>query len=339
MKNSIILATLTISGLAVSLAGCATGPFAQTETPDDEFFEAIQVVEQAERPVEIVETAAVLPLPGQLKPAPDTPSLRPDRGASPMEATRRGTEQARIEPSEEGFINAVQVYPYTEGALYRLYASPGQVSDIALQPGEELISVSAGDTVRWVVGDTSSGGPQGQRSHVLVKPTQSGLATNLMIATDRRVYNHDLESTSQSYMAALSWRYAQDELEQIKSRNNRAVRQEQQTIERGLTIDDLNFDYRIDGDNPDWKPLRVFDDGTKVFIQMPGNIAQTDAPPLFVLGRRNQTQLVNYRVQGNYYIVDRLFQRAEMRLGEKDQTVVRISKGRAPPIAIFGGRR
>ena len=141
MKNSIVIATLTISGLAVSLAGCATGPFAQTETPDDEFFEAIQVVEQAERPVEIVETAAVLPLPGQLKPAPDTPSLRPDRGASPMEATRRGTEQARIEPSEEGFINAVQVYPYTEGALYRLYASPGQVSDIALQPGEELISV------------------------------------------------------------------------------------------------------------------------------------------------------------------------------------------------------
>ena len=72
---------------------------------------------------------------------------------------------------------------------------------------------------------------------------------------------------------------------------------------------------------------------------MPDNLAQTDAPPLFVLGRRNQTELVNYRVQGNYYIVDRLFQRAEMRLGEKDQTVVRISKGRAPRIAIFGGRR
>ena len=334
MKNSIVIASL-----AVSLAGCATGPFAQTETPDDEFFEAIQVVEQAERPVEIVETAAVLPLPGQLKPAPDAPSLRPDRGASPMEATRRGTEQARIEPSEEGFINAVQVYPYTEGALYRLYASPGQVSDIALQPGEELISVSAGDTVRWVVGDTSSGGPQGQRSHVLVKPTQSGLTTNLMIATDRRVYHLDLESTSQSYMAALSWRYPQDELEQIRNRNDRATRQERQTVERGLTIDDLNFDYRIDGDNPEWKPLRVFDDGAKVFIQMPDNLAQTDAPPLFVLGRRNHTQLVNYRVQGNYYIVDRLFQRAEMRLGEKDQTVLRISKGRAPRFAIFGGGR
>ena len=121
MKNSIVIASL-----AISLAGCATGPFAQTETPDDEFFEAIQVVEQAERPVEIVETASVLPLPGQLKPAPDTPSLRPDREASPMEATRRGTEQARIEPSEEGFINAVQVYPYTEGALYRLMPRRGR---------------------------------------------------------------------------------------------------------------------------------------------------------------------------------------------------------------------
>ena len=159
-----------------------------------------------------------------------------------------------------------------------------------------------------------------------------------MIATDRRVYHLDLESTSQSYMAALSWRYPQDELEQIRNRNDRASRHERQIVERGLTIDDLNFDYRIEGDSPDWKPLRVFDDGTKVFIQMPENIAQTDAPPLFVLGRRNQTQLVNYRVHGNYYIVDRLFQRAEMRLGERNQTVVRISKARAPRIAIFGGR-
>ena len=97
-------------------------------------------------------------------------------------------------------------YPYTEGALYCLYASPGQVSDIALQPGETLVSVSAGDTVRWVVGDTSSGSGNDTRTHILVKPVASGLTTNLMIATDRRTYHLELTSLETSYMAALSWR-------------------------------------------------------------------------------------------------------------------------------------
>lgn len=320
-----------IAALGATLTACAVGP---TPEPSGSYFKAIELVEDAPLPVEIVETTAILPLPGQLKPVPEkgqddatTPHL------SPEEAMRKGVEDARMEPSEDGFINAIQVYPYTQGALYRLYASPYQVTDIALQPGEELISVSAGDTMRWVVGDTTSGGPEGRRAHVLVKPISEGLSTNLMIATDRRVYHLDLESTDSSYMAALSWRYPQDELTRLKARNEQAVRRERQTVERGLTIDDLNFKYRLDGDAPDWKPLRVFDDGAKVFIQMPESLQETDAPPLFILGRDGKTQLVNYRINGNYYVVDRLFERAELRLGEKDQTIVRITR------AEGGGRR
>lgn len=306
--------------LAALLSGCASYPVAE----DDNFYEAIEVVEDAELPVEIVETVEALPLPGQMKPAPDA-SKAPKAG-SPEETIRKGSRQARIEPSLDGYMNAVQVFPYTEGALYRLYAAPGQVSDIALQPGETLISVSAGDTVRWVVGDTSSGGPEGERAHVLVKPIASGLSTNLMIATDRRTYHLELESTDGSYMAALSWRYPQDELTELRVRNGRAKSRDQQTIARGLTLADLNFDYRIDGDRPDWRPVRVFDDGRHVFIQMPARIATTDAPPLFVVGAKGHAQLVNYRMRGQYYIVDRLFSRAELRHGEKNQTVVRITK-------------
>jgi len=330
MKTSFITA-----GVALALGGCATGTLGDNTT-DANFFKAIALVEEEERPIEIVETATVLPLPGQLKPVP-TPSLKRGPAETPEEAMERGAQEARIEPSEDGFMNAVQIYPFTEGALYRLYASPGQVSDIALQPGEKLISVSAGDTVRWVVGDTTSGSPRGEQAHVLVKPISKDLATNLMIATDRRVYHLELESTDSSYMAALSWRYPQDELAQLKTRNQRAERVARQTIDRELTIDDLNFDYRIEGDNPAWRPVRVFDDGRKVFIQMPAGIRQTEAPPLFILGGRNRTQLVNYRVRGNYYIVDRLFERAEMRLGEKDQTIVRIEKGETRRVSLFRG--
>ncbi|HRX38236.1 MAG: P-type conjugative transfer protein TrbG [Parvularculaceae bacterium] len=311
------------ASLAALLTACETNraPSQETYVPAVAAFD-----DETTLPVEIVETPKALPLPGQLKAIPSPSQKSKAAPATPEDAIAEGAKKARIEPSLNGYINAVQVYPYTEGALYRLYAAPGQVSDIALQPGETLISVSAGDTVRWVVGDTSSGGPEGERAHILVKPIAPALSTNLMIATDRRVYHLELSSTDGAYMAALSWAYPQDELDGLRARNRNALARDERTIAKGLALGDLNFSYRIEGDKPDWRPVRVFDDGRQVYIQMPAAIATTDAPPLFVVGRKGGAELVNYRVKDNYYIVDRLFSRAELRHGEKNQTVVRIVK-------------
>lgn len=339
------------SALALTTA-CATTDTSLPPIDESAFKPALAVTEDKTRPVEIVETAVPLPLPGQMMPVGARVTTNPDGSVtrtytrtvrtpsvSPTKAIEQGRSSALIEPSVDGYVNAIQVYPYTEGALYRLYASPGQVSDVALQPGETLVSVSAGDTVRWVVGDTISGSGNTARAHVLVKPISAGIRTNLMIATDRRTYHLELESTEGGYMAALSWRYPRDELADLTSRNTRALTREASSIERGLTLEGLNFDYRMSGDNPDWKPVRVFDDGRQVFIQMPEEISTTDMPPLFVLGEEGDAELVNYRVRSNYYVVDRLFRAAELRLGEKNQTVVRISKGarRTGLAAIFGG--
>ncbi|WP_205967374.1 P-type conjugative transfer protein TrbG [Aquisalinus luteolus] len=316
-------------------------------------------------PARIVETPVPLPLPGQMKAIGVAASLSSENGtvrpastatgstaksssapastatgpATPIEAIAEGREGALIEPSVDGFVNAIQVYPYMEGALYRLYGSPGQISDIALQPGEALVSVSAGDTVRWVLGDTLSGAGEAARAHVLVKPVAPDIRTNLMIATDRRTYHLDLVSTGEGYMAALSWRYPADALATMVAQNERARAREAGTITRGLALDALDFDYRLSGDSPDWKPVRVFDDGRQVFIQMPRDIAASDMPPLFVLGSDGEAELVNYRVRGRYYVVDRLFTAAELRLGEKDQTVVRISRParQSALAALFGG--
>ena len=321
---------------ALSLLGaCSTTGADLAPLEDADFVAAIVDTDTAERPVVLVETIEPLPLPGQMKPfAPSDTDPVP-----PREAIERGASEARIEPSVDGYVNAIQIYPYTEGALYRLYAAPGQVSDIALQPGETLVSVSAGDTVRWVVGDTISGSGASSRAHILVKPIAGGLSTNLMIATDRRTYHLELESTEAAYMAALSWRYPQDELEDLIAQYGRAASREATAVTAGLSLADLDFDYHLSGDQPDWRPVRVFDDGSKVFIQMPEDLSATDAPPLFVLSASDEAELVNYRVRGRYYIVDRLFAAAELRLGEAPQTVVRITKGakRSGLAALFGG--
>lgn len=126
-------------------------------------------------------------------------------------------ERARFEPERDGFVNAIHVYPYLPGGFYRLYASPGQVSAIALEPGETLVSAAAGDTLRWVLGDTVSGAGSARRVHMLVKPVLDVIATNLVIATDRRVYHLELEATPETYMASVSWTYPQGSIRPIST--------------------------------------------------------------------------------------------------------------------------
>src|SRR3546814_1764719 len=98
--------------------------------------------------------------------------------------------------------------------LFRsVYAAVGRVTVIALQPGEELVTVAAGDTVRWIVGDTSSGNGADLRVNVLVKPIRSGLKTNLVITTSRRTYLLELSSTEKTWMASVSWEYPRDRMQ------------------------------------------------------------------------------------------------------------------------------
>lgn len=231
---------------------------------------------------------------------------------------------ATIEPAAQGFLNAVQVYPFAEGAIYHVITAPGRVTDIALQPGETLVAVASGDTVRWVIGDTTSGSGTERRTHVLVKPFSAGLATNLVITTDRRSYHIALTSIPRTAMAALSWTYPQDALIALKRAT--AAAEAAAPVAAGIAVEQLHFNYAVSGDRPSWRPLRAFDDGRQTFIEFPATLGVGEAPPIFLLDTKGEAQLVNYRVKGRFYVVDRIFDVAELRLGTKNQQVVRISR-------------
>lgn len=249
---------------------------------------------------------------------------------SPTELRVRAANRAATrEPVTGGYLNAVQVYPYSDGVIYHVLTAPGQVTDIALQPGETLGAVAAGDTVRWVIGDTTSGSGDTKRTHVLVKPFTSGLSTNVIITTDRRTYHLTLTSTDRTAMSAMSWTYPADQLIALKAAADQA--RVAAPVASGLAIDQLRFDYIISGDQPAWRPLRAFDDGLQTFIEFPATLGVGEAPPLFLVDGKGMASLVNYRVQGRYYVVDRLFDVAELRLGLKHQDIVRISRGAKMP--------
>ena len=253
------------------------------------------------------------------------PSARCSPPPSPAELrVRAANRRATLEPSTGGYLNAVQVYPFSEGTIYHVFTAPERVTDIVLQPGETLGAVAAGDTVRWVIGDATSGGGDTKRTHVLVKPFTAGLSTNLVITTDKRTYHLALTSTDRAAMSALSWTYPQDQLIALKAAAERA--RAEQPVAVGLQVDQLHFNYAISGDQPAWRPLRAFDDGQQTFIEFPPNLGVREAPPLFLVDSKGTASLVNYRVEGRFYVVDRIFDAAELRLGLKHQDIVRIAR-------------
>jgi type IV secretion system protein TrbG len=317
-------AMLLLIAALCAAQGCATKPGPAPEIQLDEPVEAVQASESP-APMEVVAIPQPLPLPEQLKPVAEDIEYWPKpEAASVPDRVEQANKEARVTPTREGYVNAIQVWPYSEGALYQLYASPGRVTVIALQQGEELVTVSAGDTVRWIVGDTASGTGVNLRVNILVKPIRSGLKTNLVITTNRRTYLLELSSTERTWMASVSWDYPADRMLALQKQAQRA--DAAAPVDTGMTLERLKFRYEITGGSPSWRPLRAFDDGEKVYIQFPAGIAQGELPPLFVIGAQGDGQLVNYRFRSPYYIIDRMFGAAELRIGRDKTQIVRIQR-------------
>jgi type IV secretion system protein VirB9 len=285
------------------------------------------------KPPEISYDVDVPPLPappvaGDDKPRPlhIPPLWRPAFGgksggkeeAEPTDRIEAANSAARVEPRKKGYFNAAQVYAFSPGALYQVYAAPGQITDIMLEDGEQLTGsgpIAAGDTVRWVLDNSESGNGETRRVHILAKPTRSGIETNLVVNTDRRTYLIELRSREKPYMPSVSWYYPQARPEKVALGPLTPVLPDEAL---------RHYRYRIEGDNPPWRPLNAYDDARKVYIEFAIGIIQGEMPPLFILGQDGKTELVNYRAYQNILIVDRLFAAAELRLGGEHQQKVRI---------------
>ena len=283
------------------------------------------------KPPQISYDASVPPLPAvpaavtddRPRPIHIPPAWTVARGGTaagtPTARVENANAAARVQPRREGYYNSIQIYPWSDGALYQVYAAPGQITNIALEPGESLTGagpIAAGDTARWIIGDTESGSGVMRRVHILVKPSRPDITTNLVVTTDRRVYMLELRSGEKPYMPAVAWAYPQQPAGQ---------RQAVPTTPVIPAVAARNYRYGLTGDNPAWKPVAVYDDGRRVYVEFPRGIVQGEMPPIFVLGADGEAQIVNSRIHQHILIVDRLFGAAELRLGSGNrQQVVRI---------------
>jgi len=233
-----------------------------------------------------------------------------------------------------------QLYPYGEGPEPVIDCEPLRSTDLQLQAGETITDVVMGDSERWQATPAASGDPRNPVPHVAIKPQVPGIKTNLAIYTTRHIYHLILRSRPGHSVEEVEFYYPDELLAAMKDADE-AAKHEQQSqqdpsdgriVVASLKSTDpaaLNFSYKIDGPNAPWRPLRAFDDGTHVYIQMPPGMKTSDAPALLV-GAADGNQMVNYRVRGNYYVVDRLFESAVLVAGvgrEQDRVTVAYTGG------------
>ncbi|MEX3547691.1 MAG: P-type conjugative transfer protein TrbG [Burkholderia sp.] len=262
------------------------------------------------------------------------PTLTPQEKAAIAIAERWKTASA----------NGMKPVPGPDGSIRFLFGAQQpsivcavlQVCDVALQAGEQVNSINLGDTARWTVEPAVTGSGPGEVQHLIIKPMDVGLETSLVVTTNRRTYHFQLRSHRTQYMPQVAFTYPEDALAKWDAIKTRDVKEKQErTIpQTGEYLGDLSFAYEVTG-SASWKPVRVYNDGTKTIIQMPNTMQQTEAPTLLVVRKDGglftdaETVMVNYRVQGDRYIVDTIFDKAVLIAGVgSGQDRVTITRGK-----------
>lgn len=274
------------------------------------------------------------------------PSLSP-LSAAKVKLTPRENEAVSISRSWQnnrampthGMEGAV-VFGFGE-TLPSIICAPLFVCDVQLQPGELVNDIMIGDSVRWKISPAASGTGPSKTTHVLIKPADTGLTTNLVITTDRRVYVLKLVSQPKEWMARVAFTYPEEQraewenflaAQRAEAATRAAVASEARratTLPTGESIQRLDFGFEVKGDKPSWRPVRVYSDGRKTYIEFPETLRDQEAPALVAVGEDNKPEIMNYRVDGDRYVVDQVVQRVALISGVgRRQVKVEIQRAR-----------
>lgn len=306
MKNSAVSrARLSIlaKGISFGIAlSCAQAAFAAPVVP------AIESAGGHENP----QTSPVA-MPAHLNITP-LPIPRPAVMASGM--SERFLQNPKAIPAEGSNGQVTFVFGQS---VPTITCAPLRICDISLEPGEVINGApQMGDTVRWQVAPAVSGEGDDKITHVIIKPTDVGLDTNMVIPTNRRTYYLRLVSDKKDFVTSIGFTYPDTQAKQWAAYQAQQAKKAAVVVDKpAVSVDQLDFNYTVNRDKgKGMVPVRVFNDGQKVFIQMPRDMQE--APALFIVGQDGKHQLVNYRLRDGYFIVDRLFDQAVLIAGVGD---------------------
>ncbi len=245
--------------------------------------------------------------------SPEKEVSKKEEEETPSATVYNKVQKFTVLPKKETFSGGAVVYNYIDNRIYKLFLAPRKLTEISFEPGETIISPPAcGDTINFILGVSHSAKNGKKVEQVFIKPVESGKKSTLVVNTDRRVYRFSLTSYENTFMPLVYFNYPMDNFQEIKQAE--AVRKTNEITISG-DIRDFDFSYKIiphDIHMPAWAPSMVFTDGVKTYINFPSARRTAYAPVLFKVENRKDRALINYRVTGDYYIVDEVLEHAEL---------------------------
>lgn len=213
-----------------------------------------------------------------------------------------------------------------------------RICDIELQLGEQLRDFVISDAANWAVGVRATGAGRASTQHFYMRPSGAGMeVVSLILYTNRRIYHLELQRTQSSsaeqHMPLVAFHYPEEfRARWLLEHGGASGATGGAGIPAGVfqatgadaarealaEVDPRNLDFRYEIDVEgrrrvrraiNWEPLRVFDDGIRTIVEMPLTMLRREAPVLLVR-EAGQDVIVNYRIVGNLFVVDRLFDEA-----------------------------
>lgn len=228
-------------------------------------------------------------------------------------------EKAKALMSSDGKV----VFPFGQ-AMPKLTCSPSRACDIEMEPGETPRKVVLGDSANWTWDGADSIEKGKTVNHVVVQPKDSDLESNVIITTDRRTYHIKLYApkTEGVYLNRIGFYYPEQLVSTWEDKMGRAAEvkakdEASNVMPAAVSPDKMAFDYRIEGD-AEFRPVRVFNDGERVYITMPEDIRHSEYPTLSLIDEKGKAMVVDYRRTVDekngtiHYVVDKLFNKAEL---------------------------
>ncbi|MCD5327932.1 TrbG/VirB9 family P-type conjugative transfer protein [Chromobacterium piscinae] len=250
--------------------------------------------------------------------------------AAILDQVKQWQQTGKIKPimSDDGKL----IFPFGE-YMPKLVCGTLRACDVELEPGEKVMGDVRGDTKLWDIDKGKSMIDENQDkvvTHVIFKPKLNGIKSNVIIFTNRRTYHIELispQTEGGAYMNRVGFYYPNKLVDRWEEEEVVAAAKKKEDDDRtiaefpSMTVDNLDFDYKITGSDPRITPVRVFNDGTRVWVQFPQLMTKTEAPSLYLLDEKGDMQMVNFRpVKGGYFVVDKLFDRAQIVLGPQGES-------------------